>query len=98
MRLVDEKVIGMVASSNPLSGTLYQLIPGTTTVRVVGTDGKEGVFDETGRYLSGQRRSAEMTMCRWVVDGGRAAVLLGDGNIANAQINRTGTTQVQEEG
>jgi hypothetical protein len=91
--LADEEVIGMVASHNPLSGTLYEQIPGTTTVRVVGRDGTEGVFDATGRYLSGQRRSAEMTMCRWVADGGRAAALLGD-----ADNNPTANAQMQEEG
>lgn len=83
----------MVASHNPLSGTLYEQIPGTTTVRVVGRDGTEGVFDATGRYLSGQRRFAEMTMCRWVADGGRVAALLGDadgGRLANAPIREQG--------
>jgi hypothetical protein len=79
----------MVASHHPLSGTLYKQVPGTTTVRVVGTDGTEGVFDANGRYLSGQRRFAEMSMCRWIADGGRVAALLGDADdnpTANAEM------------
>jgi hypothetical protein len=86
--LADEEVMGMVALHHPLSGTRYMQIPGTMTVRVVGADGTEGLFDATGRYLSGQRRTAEMSMCRWVADGGRVAALLGDVDnnaTANAQ-------------
>lgn len=60
----------MVALRHPLSGTLYELIndpPGA--VRVVGKDGAEGVFDDTGRHLSGERRTADIGMCRWVATG-----------------------------
>jgi hypothetical protein len=64
----------MVALRHPLSGTLYEQIndpPGA--VRVVGKDGAEGVFDESGRHLSGERRTADIGMCRWVANGVSAA-------------------------
>jgi hypothetical protein len=64
----------MVALRHPLSGTLYEQIndpPGS--VRVVGKDGAEGVFDESGRHLSGERRTADIGMCRWVANGINAA-------------------------
>ena len=64
----------MVALRHPLSGTLYEQIndpPGA--VRVVGKDGAEGVFDESGRHLSGERRTADIGMCRWVANGVNAA-------------------------
>jgi hypothetical protein len=64
----------MVALRHPLSGTLYEQIndpPGA--VRVVGKDGAEGVFDDSGRHLSGERRTADIGMCRWVANGLNAA-------------------------
>lgn len=64
----------MVALRHPLSGTLYEQVddpPGA--VRVVGRDGKVGMFDDHGRYLSGDRRSADIAMCRWVSDGKSSA-------------------------
>jgi hypothetical protein len=67
----------MVALRHPLSGTLYEQTsepPGA--VRVTGKDGKQGVFDATGRHLSGERRVADMAMCRWVADGLSTAELM----------------------
>jgi hypothetical protein len=60
----------MVALRHPLSGTVYEQIndpPGA--VRVVGKDGAEGIFDDSARYLSGERRTADIGMCRWVSNG-----------------------------
>jgi hypothetical protein len=60
----------MVALRHPISGTLYEQIndpPGA--VRVVGKDGVAGVFDDCGRHLSGERRTADIGMCRWVANG-----------------------------
>jgi len=33
-------------------------------VRVVGKDGAQGLFDDRGRYLEGERRVADVAMCR----------------------------------
>jgi hypothetical protein len=60
----------MVALRHPLSGTLYeQIIDPPGAVRVVGKDGAEGIFDDSARYLSGERRTADIGMCRWVSNG-----------------------------
>jgi hypothetical protein len=60
----------MVALRHPLSGTLYERIDDPPcAVRVVGKDGVEGVFDDSARYLSGERHSADIAMCRWVANG-----------------------------
>jgi hypothetical protein len=60
----------MVALRHPLSGTLYEQVDQPRgAVRVVGRDGEQGLFDATGRYLSGERRVADVAMCRWVADG-----------------------------
>ena len=60
----------MVALRHPLSGTLYEQIndpPGA--VHVVGKDGTEGIFDDSARHISGERRTADIGMCRWVANG-----------------------------
>jgi hypothetical protein len=64
----------MVALRHPLSGTLYERIDDPPcAVRVVGHDGIEGVFDDSARYLRGERRTADIAMCRWVANGLSAA-------------------------
>lgn len=51
-----------------LSGTTYiHLEPGRVLVR--DASGTCGVFDRVGRWLSGERRSADPEMCSWVADG-----------------------------
>ncbi len=50
---------------HPLSGGEYHRIDGET-VRVVGKDGVEGLFSRTGDWISGERRSADPGMCRYV--------------------------------
>ena len=64
----------MVALRHPLSGTLYERIDDPPcAVRVVGKDGIEGIFDDSARYLRGERRTADIAMCRWVANGLSAA-------------------------
>ena len=64
----------MVALRHPLSGTCYERIDDPAgAVRVVGTDGVEGVFDDSARHLSGERHTADIAMCRWVANGLSAA-------------------------
>lgn len=58
----------MVALRHPLSGTLYTKIDGGT-VEVTGADGVAGLFDDLGRHIAGERRSADAAMCRWVANG-----------------------------
>lgn len=38
-------------------------------VIVRGKDGVEGVFDHDGRWVEGERRSADPGLCRWIADG-----------------------------
>jgi hypothetical protein len=64
----------MVALRHPVSGTWYERIDEPAgAVRVVGSDGVEGVFDDSARHLSGDRRTADIAMCRWVANGLSAA-------------------------
>ncbi|MDR7157102.1 hypothetical protein J2W40_003950 [Sphingobium xenophagum] len=48
-----------------LSGTEYH-DNGDGTVLVVGKNGKTGVFTRSGEWISGERRTADTEMCRWV--------------------------------
>jgi hypothetical protein len=57
----------MVTRRHPLSGTNYERIDGRR-VRVEG-NGTTGVFDRDGRWLEGERRTADPEMCRFVADG-----------------------------
>jgi hypothetical protein len=51
-----------------LSGTTYvHLEPGRVLVQ--DESGTSGVFDRFGRWLSGERRTADPEMCGWVADG-----------------------------
>jgi hypothetical protein len=78
----------MVALRHPLSGTLYERIGDPPcAVRVVGTDGVEGIFDDSARHLSGERRTADIAMCRWVANGLSAA----ERAARKAAANRAGT-------
>lgn len=58
----------MVMLLHPLSGTEYRrLEDGTVLVR--GRDGVEGIFDRNAAWISGERRTADPGLCRWVSDG-----------------------------
>lgn len=60
----------MVMLRHPLSGTEYvRLDDGNVLVR--GRDGVEGVFDREAVWISGERRTADPGLCRWVSDGYR---------------------------
>jgi hypothetical protein len=53
---------------HPLSGATYDLQP-DGTVRVESHDGRVGVFDANGRWLSDELRQADPHLCLWI--GGR---------------------------
>lgn len=53
---------------HPLSRTEYYRNE-DGTVRVVGKDGKEGNFTRLGVWISGERKTADPNMCRWMADG-----------------------------
>lgn len=57
----------MVMMRHPLSRTEYHRNE-DGTVRVVGR-GLEGTFTRTGVWISGERRTADPSLCRWVADG-----------------------------
>lgn len=57
----------MVMMRHPLSGTEYHRNE-DGTVRVIGK-GIEGHFTRIGTWISGERRSADPGLCRWVSDG-----------------------------
>lgn len=58
----------MVMLRHPLSKTAYYKNP-DGTVRVVGSNNKEGLFTRTGRWISGERRTCDPSMAQWVADG-----------------------------
>lgn len=57
----------MAMLRHPLSNTEYHLL-GDGTVRVVGKDGVEGVFNRQGVWISGPRRTADPALCQWIAD------------------------------
>lgn len=58
----------MVMCRHPLSGTEYYR-NSDGTVRVVGRNGVDGIFGRDGAWLSGERRTADPALCKWVADG-----------------------------
>ena len=50
---------------HPLSGGMYDL-QDDGTIRVVDRDGRVGVFDKTGTWLSGDVRQADPHLCLWI--------------------------------
>lgn len=50
---------------HPLNRLQYERLE-DGTVRVSDKNGKSGVFDKNGRWLSGERKSADILMCVWV--------------------------------
>lgn len=58
----------MVMMRHPMSGTEYYRNE-DGTVRVVGKNGVEGHFTRLGSWISGERRTADPGLCRWVADG-----------------------------
>lgn len=58
----------MVMMRHPLSGTAYYRNE-DGTIRVVGKNGVEGRFSRIGNWISGERRTADPGLCRWVSDG-----------------------------
>jgi len=54
---------------HPLSGAVYELdVDGNVEVT---KDGRRGVFDAEGRWLSGEIRGVDPELCRWVGLGPR---------------------------
>jgi hypothetical protein len=60
--------MGMYRMAHPLSGTIYTAM-GEGLVEVE-KDGKRGVFDSDGMWVSGEVRTADPGMCRWMSTAG----------------------------
>ena len=58
----------MVMLRHSLSKTKYYRNP-DGTVRVVGTNGEEGIFTRKGQWISGPRRTCDPAMAQWISDG-----------------------------
>jgi hypothetical protein len=71
----------MVMLRHPLSRTEYHRCD-DGTVRVIGKDGKEGRFTRLGDWISGDRKSADPAMCRWIADAHLRGAI-------NANVNAT---------
>jgi hypothetical protein len=50
---------------HPLSGAVYDLTE-DGTIRVVTRDGRTGLFDRNGVWLSGEARHADPHLCVWI--------------------------------
>jgi len=50
---------------HPLSGAVYDLTE-DGTIRVVTRDGRTGLFDRNGVWLSGEARQADPHLCLWI--------------------------------
>lgn len=50
---------------HPLSGAVYDL-DADGTVQVVTTDGRRGVFDAQGVWISGDVKQADPHLCVWI--------------------------------
>jgi len=55
----------MAMIRHPLSGAEYHRLD-NNKVRVVGRNGVDGVFTRAGDWVSGEKRSADPGMCRYV--------------------------------
>lgn len=55
---------GMV---HPLSRALYELAEGG--VQVTTADGRIGVYDSVGHWISGEKFAVDIHMCTWIGDG-----------------------------
>jgi hypothetical protein len=50
---------------HPLSGATYDLLD-DGTVRVETRDGRVGIFDHRGHWLSGENKHADPHLCLWI--------------------------------
>ena len=50
---------------HPLSGAVYDLTD-DGTIRVVTRDGRTGLFDRNGTWMSGYVRQADPHLCLWI--------------------------------
>jgi hypothetical protein len=50
---------------HPLSGATYDLLD-DGTVQLVTKDGRTGIFDVHGRWLSGEAKHADPHLCLWI--------------------------------
>lgn len=50
---------------HPLSGAVYDLTD-DGSIQVVTRDGRTGLFDRHGRWLSGEARQADPHLCLWI--------------------------------
>ncbi len=58
----------MAMIRHPLNQAEYYRVD-DDTVRVVGKDGVEGVFNRRGNWISGEKRTADAALCMYVADG-----------------------------
>jgi len=78
---------------HPLSGATYDLLE-DGTIQLVMKDGRRGVFDKHGRWLSGDVKQADPHLCLWI--GGielpnrfqQAATALKDGPAPGEEMAR----------
>ena len=79
---------------HPLSGATYDLLE-DGTVKVTSRDGREGLFDHHGRWLSGDNKHADPHLCLWI--GGRelpnrfqmaAEAMKANGSIASEELTQ----------
>jgi hypothetical protein len=62
------ELVTMRTIRHPLSGAIYDLLS-DGTVQVESRDGRVGLFDSRGRWLSGDLKHADAHLCLWI--GGR---------------------------
>ncbi|MEL7029270.1 MAG: hypothetical protein AAGL49_08645, partial [Pseudomonadota bacterium] len=70
LRIVTIRTKAFASFRHPLSGDLFERL-GENRVRVVKSDGREGVFDMEAKQIEGDVQSADLHMCNWV--GGKIA-------------------------
>jgi hypothetical protein len=76
----------MPALLHPISRTEYsRRQDGKVIVR--DKNGVEGLFDNNGNWISGERRTADAALCRWVADG-----YVGGGGLKGGDAYKIGKT------
>jgi hypothetical protein len=62
---VIEQEAALRTIRHPLSGAAYDLLD-DGTVQVVTRDGRTGIFDQHGHWLSGEPKQADPHLCLWI--------------------------------
>ena len=77
---------------HPLSGAIYAA-HGEGVVRVE-KDAVWGDFDDRGKWLGGDVRTADPEMCRWVASKGQYAARLGPGGVGASRDRRAAFEEI----